>query len=164
MRLELQMITLRTLLSSAGAGLIALLVVGCSTVKSGTLSPGMTPGQTVQSMGEPDLKDTIADPNHNGATVLRYVWLEPGKAAIFGSDEKLASVQDVETNTKQKVEEQAHAEAVASGPPQKFDPIETPLDYIFYPVKAGAVYFGAGMNCVAGGSCQKPQLPSPSSG
>jgi len=30
-------------------------------------------------------------------------------------------------------------------------------------VKAGAVYFGAGMNCVAG-NCQKPQLPSPSSG
>ena len=72
------MITLRTLLLSAGAGLIALLVVGCSTVKSGTLSPGMTPGQTVQSMGEPDLKDNIADPNHSGASVLRYVWLEPG--------------------------------------------------------------------------------------
>ena len=154
------MIMLRTLLLSA----IALLVVGCSTTKSGTLSPGMTPGQTVQSMGEPDLKDTIADPNHNGATVLRYVWLEPGKAAVFGSDNHVASVQDVETNTKQKVEEQAHAEAVASGPPQRFDPIQTPLDYIFYPVKAGAVYFGAGVNCVGGGGCQKPQLPSPSSG
>jgi len=53
---------------------------------------------------------------------------------------------------------------VASGPPQRFDPIETPLDYLFYPVKAGAVYFGAGVNCVGGGGCQKPQLPSPSSG
>ena len=110
-------------------------------------------------MGEPDLKDNIADPNHNGATVLRYVWLEPGKAAIFGSDNHLASVQDVETNTKQKVEQQAHAEAVASGPPQRFDPIETPLDYIFYPVKAGAVYFGAGLNCVAGGSARSRSFP-----
>ena len=158
------MITLRTFLASATVGLLALLVVGCSTVKSGTLNPGMTPDQTVQSMGEPDLKDNVADPNHSGASVLRYVWLEPGKAAVFGSDNHLASVQDVETNTKQKVEEQAHAEAVASGPPQKFDPIQTPLDYIFYPVKAGAVYFGAGVNCAAGGGCQKPQLPSPSSG
>ena len=158
------MMMLRIFPTRAAIGLLALFVFGCSTVKSGSLSPGMTPDQTVQSMGEPDLKDSIADPNHNGASVLRYVWLEPGKAAIFGSDNHLASVQDVETNTKQKVEEQAHAEAVASGPPQKFDPIETPLDYIFYPVKAGAVYFGAGVNCVAGGSCQKPQLPNPSSG
>jgi hypothetical protein len=158
------MITLRTFLAGAGGGLLALMLVGCSTTKAGSLNPGMTPGQTVQSMGEPDLKDDIADPNHNGATVLRYVWLEPGKAAIFGSDNRLASVQDVETNTKVKVEEQAHAEAVASGPPQRFDPIQTPLDYIFFPVKAGAVYFGAGLNCVAGGSCQKPPLPNPSSG
>jgi hypothetical protein len=158
------MITLRTFLASATMGLLALLVVGCSTVKSGTLNPGMTPDQTVQSMGEPDLKDNIADPNHSGASVLRYVWLEPGKAAVFGSDERLASVQDVETNTQLKVEQQAHAEAVAQGPPQRFDPIETPLDYLFYPVKAGAVYFGAGLNCVAGGNCEKPHLPPPSAG
>ena len=158
------MITPRRLLLSAGAGLIAMLLVGCSTLKSGTLSPGMTPDQAVQSMGEPDLKDSIADPNHNGATVLRYVWLEPGKAAIFGSDERLASVQDVETNTQVKVEQQAHAEAVASGPPQRFDPIETPLNYLFFPVKAATIYFGAGLNCAASGVCQKPQLPPPSAG
>jgi hypothetical protein len=164
MRLELSMITLRTFLASAAVALLALLVVGCSTVKSGTLNPGMTPDQTVQSMGEPDLKDNIADPNHSGASVLRYVWLEPGKAAIFGSDERLASVQDVETNTKLKVEQQAHEEAVASGPPQRFDPIETPLDYLFYPVKAGVVYFGAGLGCATGAGCEKPHLPSPSSG
>src|SRR6266436_3353625 len=136
------MITIRTFLASAGTGLLALLLVGCSTAKSGSLNPGMTPDQTVQSMGEPDLKDSISDPNHSGATVLRYVWLEPGKAAIFGSDNRLASVQ--------QVEEQAHAEAEAQGPPQVFDPIETPLNYLFFPVKAGAVYFGAGVNCVAG--------------
>jgi hypothetical protein len=158
------MITRRILLLSAGAGLFAMLLVGCSTVKSGTLSPGMTPAQAVQSMGEPDLKDSIADPNHNGATVLRYVWLEPGKAAIFGSDERLASVQEVETNTQVKVEQQAHAEAVAQGPPQRFDPIETPLDYLFYPVRAATIYFGAGLNCAAGGVCQKPQLPPPTAG
>jgi hypothetical protein len=158
------MITRRILLLSAGAGLIAMLLVGCSTVKSGTLSPGMTPDQAVQSMGEPDLKDSIADPNHNGATVLRYVWLEPGKAAIFGSDQRLANVQDVETNTQLKVEQQAHAEAVAQGPPQRFDPIETPLDYLFYPVKAATIYFGAGLNCAASGVCQKPTLPPPSAG
>jgi hypothetical protein len=158
------MMTMRTLLARAVVGLIALFVVACSTVKSGSLTPGMTPAQTVQSMGEPDLKDNVADPNHSGASVLRYVWLEPGKAAIFGSDEHLASVQDVETNTQQHVEEQAHAEAVAAGPPQQFDPIQTPLDYLFYPVKAGAIYFGAGLNCAAGGSCQKPHLPPPSAG
>lgn len=158
------MIKLRTFLAGAGAGLIALSLVGCSTTKSGSLNPGMTPDQTVQSMGEPDLKDSIADPNHNGASVLRYVWLEPGKAAVFGSDNHLASVQDVETNTKLKVEQQAHAEAVAAGPPQRFDPIATPLDYFFYPVKAGAVYIGAGLNCATGAGCEKPQLPSPSSG
>jgi hypothetical protein len=158
------MITLRTFLARATVGMLALLVVGCSTVKSGTLNPGMTPDQTVQSMGEPDLKDNIADPNHSGASVLRYVWLEPGKAAIFGSDERLASVQDVETNTKLKVEQQAHEEAVAQGPPQRFDPIETPLNYLFFPVKAATIYFGAGVNCVGGGGCQKPTLPPPSAG
>jgi hypothetical protein len=158
------MIMLRKFVAIAGAGLLALFAVACSTVKSGSLTPGMTPAQTVQSMGEPDLKDDVADPNHNGATVLRYVWLEPGKAAIFGSDNHLASVQDVETNTKLRVEQQAHAEAVAAGPPQRFDPIQTPLDYIFYPVKAGAIYFGAGLNCATSGNCQKPQLPAPSAG
>jgi hypothetical protein len=158
------MITLRTFLASAAAGLVALMVVGCSTVKSGSLNPGMTPDQTVQSMGEPDLKDNISDPNHSGATVLRYVWLEPGKAAIFGSDNRLASVQQVETNTKEHVEEQAHAEAVQQGPPQMFDPIATPLNYLFFPVKAGALYFGAGVNCAASGDCQKPHLPPPSAG
>jgi hypothetical protein len=158
------MMTLRTLVSRGAIALIALFAVACSTVQSGTLSPGMTPAQTVQSMGEPDLKDNIADPNHAGASVLRYVWLEPGKAAIFGSDERLASVQEVETNTKQKVEEQAHQEAVASGPPVRFDPIETPLNYLFFPVKAATIYFGAGVNCVGGGGCQKPTLPAPSAG
>jgi hypothetical protein len=43
-----------------------------------------------------------------------------------------------------------------------FDPINTPLNYIFFPAKAAAIYFGAGVNCVGGGGCAKPQLPPPS--
>ena len=159
--------TLRTLGTRAVVGMLALFVVACSTTKSATLSTGMTPGQAVQAMGEPDLKDNVADPNHSGASVLRYVWLEPGKAAIFGSDERLASIQNVEvtTNTKQQVEQQAHAEAAAtSGPPQRFDPIETPLNYIFFPAKAATIYFGAGLSCATGAGCEKPQLPPPSAG
>ena len=155
------MMTLRTFLARAAVGMLALFAVACSVMKSGSLTTGMTPVQAVQAMGEPDLKDSIADPNHSGANVLRYVWLEPGKAAIFGSDDRLASIQDVETNTKQRVELQARAEAAA--PPQQFDPLETPLNYLFFPVKAGLIYFGAGLNCVGGGACQQPQLPSPGS-
>jgi len=166
MTLEVSMMTLRTFLTCAAVGLLALFVVACSATKSATLSTGMTPGQAVQAMGEPDLKDNIADPDHSGASVLRYVWLDQGKAAIFGSDERLASIQNVEvsSNTKQQVEQQTHAEAVAAGPPQRFDPIETPLNYIFFPVKAATIYFGAGVNCVGGGGCQKPTLPPPSAG
>ena len=111
------MIMLRTILSRAALGLLALFVVGCSmTQQSKTLSPGMTPDQTVQAMGAPDLQDNIADPNHSGGSVLRYVWLEPGKAAIFGSDQRVASIQNVEvgTDTKQQVEQQAHVEAAAA--------------------------------------------------
>src|SRR5208282_4849838 len=156
MRLEVSMIMPRTFFTRAAVALLALFVVACSAVQSKLLSTGMTPDQAVQAMGEPDLKDNIADPNHGGASVLRYVWLEPGKAAIFGSDDRLASIQNVETNTKQHVEEQARAEA--AGPPQQFDPIETPLNYLFFPVKAATIYFGAGVNCIGGGSCRKPEL------
>ena len=155
------MMTLRTLFPRTTVGLLALFAVACSTIKSGSLSTGMTPDQAVQAMGQPDLKDNIADPNRSGASVLRYVWLEPGKAAIFGTNNRLASIQDVETNTKQRVEEQAHAEA--AGPPEQFDPIETPLNYLFFPVKAATIYFGAGVNCVGGGGCRKPELPPPGS-
>src|ERR1035437_10735219 len=154
------MMTLQTFLARAAVGLLALFAVACSGLNSGSLSTGMTPEQSVQAMGQPDLKDNIADPNHSGASVLRYVWLEPGKAAIFGSDDRLASIQDVETNTKLRVEQQAHAEAT---PPQQFDLIETPLNYLFFPVKAATIYFGAGVIGVGGGGCRKPELPSPGS-
>ena len=152
------MIMLRTILARAALGMLAFFVVACSAMQTKTLSPGMTPTQAVKAMGEPDLKDNIADPNHNGASVLRYVWLEPGKAAIFGSDDRVASIQNVETNTKQHLEQQVQA----SGPPQVFDPINTPLNYLFFPVKAATIYFGAGVNCIGGGGCQTPTLPPPS--
>ncbi len=154
------MMTQPRFFARAAVGLLALFAVGCFAMKSRALSTGMTPDQAVDAMGQPDLKDNIADPNHSGASVLRYVWLEPGKAAIFGPDDRLASIQDVETNTKQRIEQQAHAEAA---PPQQFDLIETPLNYLFFPVKAATIYFGAGVNCVGGGGCRKPELPSPGS-
>jgi hypothetical protein len=159
----MSIMTLRRPFSRAAILLLALFVAGCSTIKSGSLSPGMTPAQAVQTMGEPDLKDTIADPNHSGAIVSRYVWLEPGKAAIFGTDDRLASVQNIEVgaNTKQQVEQQAHAEQAAQAP-EPFDPIETPLNYLFFPAKAATIYFGAGLSCATGGGCEKPQLPPPS--
>src|SRR5208282_3688064 len=130
MRLEVSMIMPRTFFTRAAVALLALFVVACSAVQSKLLSTGMTPDQAVQAMGEPDLKDNIADPNHGGASVLRYVWLEPAAAAQ----------------------------------PEPFDPIETPLNYLFFPVKAATIYFGAGLNCASGGGCQKPELPAPSAG
>ncbi len=159
------MMTLRRIFARAAIALLTLFVVACSAVQSKSLSTGMTPAQAVQAMGEPDLKDNIADPNHSGASVLRYVWLEPGKAAIFGADNRLASIQNVEVtaNTKQQVEQQAHAEQAARTP-QPFDPIETPLNYLFFPVKAATIYFGAGLGCATGTGCEKPQLPPPSAG
>jgi hypothetical protein len=152
------MMTSRTLMARTAVSALALFAVACSMTKSATLSTGMSPDQSVQAMGQPDLKDNIADPNHSGASVLRYVWLDSGKAAIFGSDNRVASIQTVETNTKQHVEEEARAQA----PAQAFDPINTPLNYMFFPVKAGLNYLGAGMNCLGGGTCQKPVLPPPS--
>jgi hypothetical protein len=159
LRLENPMKTLRIFIARAALGAFALFAIACSTTKTASLSPGMTPDQTVQAMGQPDLKDNIADPNHSGASVLRYVWLDSGKAAVFGSDDRVASVQDVETNTKQHVEQQ---QARANAAPTYFDPINTPLNYMFFPIKAGLTYLGAGVNCVGGGGCHTPDLPPPS--
>src|ERR1700704_2302266 len=100
------MMTLKTFTMRTALGVLALFAVACSTTKSGNLSPGMTTDQTVQAMGQPDLKDNIADPNHSGASVLRYVWLDSGKAAVFSADGHLANVQTVETDSKQKLEEE----------------------------------------------------------
>lgn len=153
--------TVRTILARMAVGSLAAFIAACSAVSgSGTLTTGMSPDQTVQAMGPPDLKDNVADPSHSGATVLRYVWLDQGKAAVFGANDRVASIQNVETDTKEKVEQQAAADAN----PGYWDPLETPLNYFFFPVKAGFTYLGAGLNCVGGGSCQKPHIKPPSNG
>jgi hypothetical protein len=156
-------------LTLRATGLIApllalMLAVGaasCSTVSgnSAALKTGMTAGQAVEVMGPPDLKDSVADPSHPGATVLRYVWVDSGKIAVFGSNDRIASIQQIQpaAATKQQIEE-------VNRPPTPFDPIDTPLNYAFFPIRAGLIYFGAALNCVTGGGCHKPQLPSPDQG
>ncbi|MGH7778272.1 MAG: hypothetical protein ACREQR_00380 [Candidatus Binataceae bacterium] len=140
--------------------MLALAGASCSTNSSnGALATGMTADQTVDAMGPPDLKDSVADPNHPGATVLRYVWLDSGKVAIFASNSRVASVQQIEPAEKTKDQLEAVNE-----PSAQFDPIDTPLNYAFFPIRAGLIYLGAGLNCVAGGGCRKPQIPSPSHG
>jgi P pilus assembly chaperone PapD len=140
------------------AACLAFAAAACSTASSGSLAVGMTPDQTVQAMGPPDLKDSISDPNHSGATVLRYAWVDQGKVAVFGPNDKVASVQQMEPT--QKVQAQSEAEQRVT-PPKPFDPIQTPLDYAFYPFKAAVIYTAAGLNCATGALCQKPTLPNP---
>jgi hypothetical protein len=144
--------------ASASALLLALAIASCSTASNhASLTAGMTADETVQAMGPPDLKDSVPDPDHSGATVLRYVWLDSGKVAVFGSNDRVASIQQIEAPEKAQAEVQA-----SNQPPSTFDPIATPLNYTFFPIKAAFIYIGAGLNCAAGGGCQKPKLPDPS--
>jgi hypothetical protein len=138
----------------------AVTAISCSAASSnGSLTTGMSPEQAVQVMGQPDLKDSVADPNHSGATVLRYVWLDSGKVAVFNAADRVASIQQIEPAQKAQAELEAQNQA-----PAEFDPIATPLNYGFFPIKAAFMYLGAGLNCVVGGGCRKPELPSPSQG
>ena len=156
--------TRRSVLSVA-ALFLAVAISACATsAGSGTLSQGMTPDEAVQAMGTPDLKDTIPDPNHSGASVLRYVWLDPGKVAVFGANNRVASISQIEPTQKAADVQEAAAEERAGPTATHFDPIETPLNYLFFPIKAAFIYSGAGLNCAAGGLCQKPKLPDPSHG
>ena len=148
----------RCLAARASALLLVLAIASCSTASNhASLTTGMTADQTVQAMGPPDLKDSVPDPNHSGATVLRYVWLDSGKVAVFGANDRVASIQQIEAPEKTQAEVQARNE-----PPSTFDPIATPLNYTFFPIKAAFIYIGAGLNCAAGTGCQKPKLPDPS--
>jgi hypothetical protein len=148
----------RRFVASASALLLALAVASCSTASNhASLTAGMTADETVQAMGQPDLRDSVPDPDHSGATVLRYVWLDSGKVAVFGANDRVASIQQIEAPEKVQAEVQARNQ-----PPSTFDPIETPLNYTFFPIKAAFIYIGAGLNCAAGGGCQKPKLPDPS--
>jgi hypothetical protein len=138
-------------------GALALLIVGCAAQSgsgTGTLKAGMTTDQTVEAMGQPDLKDNVPSANNNGPALLRYTWLNAGEAAIFGPDMRVANIVNVGPSPATLAEAQEQQQ-----PKPPFDPIQTPLDYFFYPVKAAFVYIGAGLNCVGGGGCHTPKLP-----
>ena len=141
--------------------LLALVVLSCSASSDASLQAGMTADQAVAAFGQPDLKDTVTDPQR-GTNATRYVWLKPGKAAIIGSDNRVASVQDVAvaagiTAGSTRIEERPAPR------PRPFDPIETPLNYVAYPFKVAVIYFASGFNCVATGQCQWPILRGPNS-
>ncbi len=138
-------------------GVLAFILLACSAQSGGgSLQTGMTPDQSVAAMGQPDLRDNVADPNLSGANLLRYTWLNSGKSATFGPDNRIASVQDIgpAPATMQEAEQQQQQSAGS-----EFDPVNTPLNYVFYPFRVAFIYIGAGLNCVGGGGCEKPHLP-----
>lgn len=147
---------MRTLVRRLAVGVLALAIAACSAQGGGTLQTGMTTDQAVSAMGQPDLRDSVPDPNHSGATLQRYTWLGAEKSAVFSSDNRLASIQDIGPAPSTT----AQAEAAQAEPPSEFDPINTPLNYAFYPFRAALIYIGAGINCVGGGGCRRPRLPS----
>jgi hypothetical protein len=136
---------------------LMLTIVGCSMLKpgGGALQTGMSTDQAVEAMGQPDLKDNVPDPNHTGASVLRYTWLNAGEAAVFGSDMRVASIVNVGPSPSTLSEAAQQQQQMQPA----FDPIETPFDYAFYPFRAAFMYLGAGLNCIGGGGCRAPQLP-----
>ncbi len=139
----------------------------------------MTPDEAVAALGQPDLKDRVVDPRHHGVELMRFVWLDTGKVAMFGPNNQLSQVESIAPANPQPAGAAnggGASGASASGAPavetpqevqrevrpqQPFDPIETPFNYLFYPVKAAFFYLGAGLNCVSGGGCAAPELPSP---
>jgi len=147
---------MRTLIRRWWLGGLALLIVGCAAQNGGggSLKVGMSTDQAVEAMGQPDLKDNIADPNHTGPALLRYTWLSAGEAAVFSPDMRVATIVNVGSSAP-TLSETAQQEQMRPS----FDPIQTPLDYAFYPFKAAMIYIGAGLNCIGGGGCHTPQLP-----
>lgn len=142
------------LITRFGFAMLAIAIACCSAQSSGSLQTGMTADQAVSAMGQPDLRDNLPDPSHSGATVQRYTWLTAGKAAVFNPDNRVASIQDLEPASTAPSQPQPQQEAEWA-----FDPINTPLNYAFYPVRAALIYIGAGVNCLGGGGCRRPQLP-----
>lgn len=138
---------------------IAAGILSCAA-GGGTLQLGMTPDQAVQAMGQPDLKDTVADPHARGASLLRYAWVARGKVATFGPDNRVTEVKDLAAAPSPSI-------AVASPPaaPQvaatPFDPVETPLNYLFYPLRFSLTWILAGVSCAAEGDCRRPQVRPP---
>ena len=122
-------------------------------------------------MGQPDLKDTVPDPRGSGAGVLRYAWVASAKVATFGPDDRVAQVSDLPAPTSvansNAVAANSAGTAEVAGPPpaaSAFDPIQTPLNYLFYPLKFALTWAGAGINCVAEGRCHRPELKPPDEG
>jgi hypothetical protein len=146
---------MRTFIPSWLLGAMLLLVAGCSAQSGsgGSLKIGMTTDQTVEAMGQPDLKDNVAAPNHTGPAMLRYTWLNAGEAALFSPDMKVTNIVNVGPAPSTLAETQQEQMGPA------FDPIQTPLDYAFYPIRAAFIYIGAGLNCIGGGGCHTPPLP-----
>jgi hypothetical protein len=140
-------------------GALVILIVGCAAQSGGggSLKVGMTTDQAVEAMGQPDLKDNIADPNHTGPAMLRYTWLNSGEAAVFGPDMRVANIINVGPSPSTLTETARQEQQMAS--PPSFDPIQTPFDYAFYPFRAAFFYLGAGLNCLGGNGCHVPQLP-----
>ena len=77
---------MKTFILTGWLGAMLLLLAGCAAQSGGggNLKVGMTTDQAVEAMGQPDLKDNVADPNHTGPAMLRYTWLNTGEAALFG--------------------------------------------------------------------------------
>jgi hypothetical protein len=146
---------MRTFIRRWWLGAMILLLAGCASQNGGggSLKVGMSTDQAVEAMGQPDLKDNIADPNHTGPAMLRYTWLNAGEAAVFGPDMRVANIVNVGSSPSTLAEAQQEQMRPA------FDPIETPLDYAFYPFRAAFFYIGAGLNCIGGNGCHSPQLP-----
>ena len=147
---------MKTFILTGWLGAMLLLLAGCAAQSGGggNLKVGMTTDQAVEAMGQPDLKDNVADPNHTGPAMLRYTWLNTGEAALFGPDMKVTNI----INVGPAPSTVAEAQQEQMKPP--FDPIQTPFDYAFYPIRAAFIYIGAGLNCIGGGGCHAPQLPS----
>ena len=147
---------------------LAFTLMSCAA-SGGSLEVGMRPDQAIAAMGQPDLKDTVADPGGSRAGVLRYAWIAQGKVAIFGPDDHLAQVADLPAGASAPNPASANGTGAAtdsgSAPIQSsFDPIQTPLNYLFYPLKFALTWAGAGINCVAEGSCHRPEVKAPDAG
>jgi hypothetical protein len=141
---------------------IAASLLSCAA-SGGTLQLGMTPDQAVQAMGQPDLEDTVADPHAGNTPLMRYAWVTRGKVATFGPDNRVTEVKDLAAAPGPSIAAASTPAApqVAATP---FDPVETPLNYLFYPIRFSLAWIGAGLNCAAEGDCRRPQVRPPYEG
>ena len=140
-------------------GALLFLMAACSAQNGGTsgaLKVGMTTDQAIEAMGKPDLTDTIPDPDHAGAPMLRYTWLNAGEAAVFGQNMRVANVVNVGSSPETLTET---ARQPQNGFQPEFDPLQTPFDYASYPLRAAAVAIFTGLNCVGGNGCHSPHWP-----